>query len=115
MALQSKLFRGDAKLEAAAVSDPAHVVPGSSGAHVVKIQQALIQLDGAGITADGAYGQGTAAAVSAFKTKRGILNFEGKIDNIVGKKTMAALDAEMLAKEGGGGLPVNPPLPIKPP
>ena len=90
MALQSQLFRGDPKLEAASVSDPAHIVQGATGAHVAKIQLALIQSDGAAITADGAYGQGTAAAVSAFKAKRQILNFQGKIDNIVGKKTIAA-------------------------
>jgi hypothetical protein len=47
MALQSQLFSGDPKLEAAAVSDSAHIVPGSSGDHVRKIQMALIQLDGA--------------------------------------------------------------------
>lgn len=102
MTLQSKLFRGDQKLEAAAVSDPAHIVQGARGPHVAKIQQALIQLDGAAITPDGAYGRGTAAAVSAFKSKRKILNFAGKIDDIVGKKTMAALDIEMLTKERGG-------------
>ena len=103
MALQSQLFRGDPKLEAASVSDPDHIVQGATGTHVAKIQQALIQSDGAAITADGAYGQGTAAAVSAFKAKRQILNFQGKIDNIVGKKTIAALDSAMLAKERGGG------------
>jgi peptidoglycan hydrolase-like protein with peptidoglycan-binding domain len=102
MALQSQLFRGDAKLEAAAISDPAHITRGASGPHVVKIQQALIQVDGAAISPDGAYGQGTAAAVSAFKTKRRILNFAGMIDDIVGKKTIAALDSEMAAKERGG-------------
>jgi hypothetical protein len=103
MALQSQLFRGDPNLEAAAVSDPAHVTQGASGPHVTKIQQALIQLDGATLSPDGVYGPRTAAAVSAFKQKRQILNFQGKIDDIVGKKTTAALDAEMLAKERGGG------------
>jgi pimeloyl-ACP methyl ester carboxylesterase len=103
MALQSQLFRGDGKLEAAAVSDPAHIVQGARGPHVAKIQQALIQLDGAAISQDSIYGPGTAAAVAAFKQKRNILNFQGKIDNIVGKKTMAALDSEMFAKEQGGG------------
>jgi len=103
MSLASKLFSGDPKLDAAAVSDPAHILQGASGPHVAKIQQALIQLDGASIVADGKYGPGTAAAVSAFKQKRSILNLAGKIDNIVGKKTIAALDAEMLAKEGRGG------------
>lgn len=103
MALQSKLFRGDSRLEAAAVSDPAHIVQGAKGPHVSKIQQALIKLDGAAITADGNYGPKTAAAVSAFKSKRRILNSQGRIDNIVGKKTIAALDAGMLASEQASG------------
>jgi hypothetical protein len=104
MALQSQLFRGDPKLEAAAVSDPAHILTGATGPHVSKIQSALIQLDGAAIAQDSIYGPATAAAVRTFKQKRQILNFQGKIDDIVGKKTMAALDQEMLAKEAPGGL-----------
>ena len=52
MALRSKLFSGDTKLEAAAISDPAHIVPGAVGPHVGKIQQALIKLDGAAIAVD---------------------------------------------------------------
>jgi hypothetical protein len=99
MPLQSQLFRGDPQLEAAAVSDPAHIVQGARGEHVRKIQQALIQLDGAVIAADGVYGPATAAAVAAFKRKRAILNAQGQIDNIVGKKTVAALDNELLAQE----------------
>jgi peptidoglycan hydrolase-like protein with peptidoglycan-binding domain len=105
MGLQSQLLRGDPKLEAAALSDPAHILPGAFGPHVGKIQQALIQLDGAAIAQDSAYGPATAAAVAAFKRKRQILNFQGAIDNIVGMKTIAALDAEMLAKERRGGSP----------
>lgn len=103
MALQSQLFRGDSKLEAAAVSDPAHILQGASGPHVGKIQEALIKLDGAAIAQDGSYGPGTAAAVGAFKRKRQILNFAGKIDNIVGKKTIAALDSELVVAEKAGG------------
>jgi len=103
MALQSQLFRGDPKLEAAAVSDPAHIVPGAAGEHVRKIQQALIALDGATIAADGNYSPATAAAVLAYKRKRNIINpsYQTQADNIVGKMTMAALDREMLAKERG--------------
>jgi hypothetical protein len=99
MALQSQLFAGDPKLEAAAVSDPAHIVQGARGEHVRKIQLALIRLDGAAIDADGIYGPRTAAAVAAFKQRRAILNFQGQIDDIVGKKTIAALDGEMAEKE----------------
>jgi len=76
MALQSQLFRGDPQLEAAAVSDPAHIEPGARGEHVRKIQLALIQLDGADIDPDGQYGPATAAAVLAYKQKqkRNIIN-----------------------------------------
>jgi len=107
MPLQSKLFRDDPKLDAALVSDPAHILQGAKGPHVAKIQQALVQLDGASIATDGAFGPGTAAAVGAFKTKRNILNTSGRIDNIVGKKTMAALDSEMLEKENGAATNVK--------
>jgi peptidoglycan hydrolase-like protein with peptidoglycan-binding domain len=101
MALRSKLFRGDPKLEAAALSDPAHILPGSAGPHVGKIQQALIKLDGATIAVDSIYGPATAAAVLAYKQKRNIINTarQTNADNIVGKMTMASLDAEMLASE----------------
>jgi hypothetical protein len=107
MALQSQLFRGDPKLEAAAVSDPDHIVPGATGPHVGKIQQALIRLDGATIAQDSNYGPQTADAVLAYKQKRDIVNrsYETKADNIVGKMTMAALDKEMLALEGGAPAP----------
>jgi hypothetical protein len=113
MALKSRYFAGDAKLEAAAVSDPAHVAQGAQGLHVGKIQYALIAVDKASIAADelGAmiYGSSTAAAVLAFKTKRKIINFayQTKADSIVGKMTVAALDAEV-AK-----LPTPPPTPVK--
>lgn len=47
MGLRSKLFRNVKELEAAAVSNPAHIVPGAIGSHVALIQQALVALDGA--------------------------------------------------------------------
>ena len=101
MALQSKLFRGDLKLEAAATSDPAHIVPGAKGEHVRKIQVALIKIDGAAINQDGVYGPATAAAVLAYKKKRNIVNrsYQTQADNIVGKMTVVALDKEMREKE----------------
>ena len=105
MSLQSLLFRGDSKLEAAAVSDPAHIVPGATGSHVSKIQFALIKLDGAAITQDGIYGPKTAAAVLDYKQKRNIINrsYQTQADNIVGKMTIASLDKEMLAIEQARG------------
>src|SRR5262249_13921009 len=74
MALQSQLFAGESKLEAAAVSDPAHIFLGARGPHVGKIQLALNLLDSAGIAEDAVYGPATAAAVRTFKQKRRILN-----------------------------------------
>jgi Putative peptidoglycan binding domain len=103
MSLLSLLFGGDQQLLAAATRDAGHIIPGARGPHVGKIQEALNRLDGAKLTVDSQYGPKTAAAVAAFKTKRNILNTAGKIDNIVGIKTMAALDSEVLAKERGGG------------
>lgn len=113
MSLQSQLFRGDPKLEAAAVSNPAHILPGSVGEHVSKIQQALIQLDGATISDDeiatGSYGPSTADAVLSYKQKRDIVNrsYETQADNIVGIMTMAALDREMTQLEqSASGVPI---------
>lgn len=103
MALQSQLFRNDPKLEAAAVSDQAHIVPGASGEHVRKIQLALIQLDQAAIAPDGSYGPATAAAVLAYKKQRSIINraYQTQADNIVGRMTIDRLDKELLAAEQG--------------
>jgi hypothetical protein len=113
MPLRSQLFRGDPKLEAAAVSNPAHIVPGAVGAHVGKIQEALIALDGAVIAgnelAASSYGPSTAAAVLAYKQKRDIVNrsYQTKADNIVGIMTITALDTEMARSEGpGDGVPI---------
>lgn len=119
MGLVSALLKGDPKLEAALVSDPAHIFRGATGDHVAKIQQALTKTDGASI--DGKelsskfYGPSTAAAVLSFKknAKRNILNFRGQFDDIVGKKTTAALDSEMFALEGGSPGPA-PPTPTPP-
>jgi hypothetical protein len=53
LALQSRLFVGDAALEAAAASDAAHIAQGSSGPHVRKIQTGLNLVDGAKLTQTG--------------------------------------------------------------
>lgn len=107
MSLRSQLFAGDNKLEAAAISDAAHIGPGASGDHVRKIQAALRQLDGSQLSTDGQYGPGTAAAVLAFKQKRDIVNrsYQSSADNIVGKMTIAAMDAELAANEEPHGPP----------
>jgi peptidoglycan hydrolase-like protein with peptidoglycan-binding domain len=56
------------------VSDPARIQQGARGEHVRKTQLVLIQLDGARIDPDGAYGPTTAAAVHAYKQKWNIVN-----------------------------------------
>ncbi len=114
MALKSKLLAGIQRLEQAAVSDPGHITPGASGLHVAKIQAALVLLDEAKIEpaemARAHYGPSTAAAVLAFKTRRNIINraYQTRADNIVGRMTIAALDAEMSIK-------APPPAPVQKP
>jgi peptidoglycan hydrolase-like protein with peptidoglycan-binding domain len=109
MALESKLFADDEELQACLVSDAHHVVPGAQGEHVGRIQQALMIL-GAGVIAlseigTELYGPSTARTVLTYKgPPRNILG-PGQIvpDNIVGKKTIAALDRELVALEAGPG------------
>ena len=105
MALKSRLFSGDRKLEAAATSNPAHIVPNAVGDHVSKIQTAVIKLDDAVIDSRelqaGRYGPSTAKAVLSYKKKRGIINrsYQTQEDDIVGIMTMAALDKELVQNE----------------
>lgn len=115
MRLRSFLFAGQPQLEACLVRDAAHVTRGATGPHVRLIQTALRHLDGASIDASerkrGLYGSSTARAVLAFKTKRNIVNksHQKSADDIVGKMTIAALDAEMLASERPAPLPRRKP------
>ena len=101
MALVSQLFRGDPVFERCLVDDQAHITPGSRGPHVAKIQTALFALDqfavAPGEVQSQSYGPSTANGVQAFKRKRGIINrsYQTQPDNIVGKLTIASLDAEM--------------------
>jgi peptidoglycan hydrolase-like protein with peptidoglycan-binding domain len=106
MALISRRFAGIPELEACAVEDSARLLLGSQGPHVALVQQALIDL-GEPIEsgASGHYGADTEAAVAAYKTARQILNFAGQIDPIVGKKTIAALDAEIEGFDVAGAGP----------
>ena len=105
MSLRSKAFKDDGKLQLCLVSDPAHILPGAAGDHVVKIQRALILIDGVSINdgelRDERYGMSTANAVLEYKTKRNIINrtYQTKPDNIVGKMTIASLDQDMLRIE----------------
>jgi peptidoglycan hydrolase-like protein with peptidoglycan-binding domain len=105
MPLVSKIFKGDAKLEACLVNHSAHITQGAVGEHVSRIQTALLLLDASKIKNDERvarhYGASTAAAVLAYKTKRQIINrsYETQADNIVGKMTISALDSEMFQLE----------------
>ncbi len=105
MPLKSKLFFGDAKLDACLKSDPAHIVPGSQGQHVEKIQKALVTLGSGIISKDEItsqyYGASTINCVLKFKgPPRNILQWWQRTpDNIVGKRTIAKLDEEMLTFE----------------
>jgi hypothetical protein len=105
--LTSILFRDDEDLQDCLVSDPDHVTPGDQGEHVGRIQNALMTLGAGAIAADEIeqmhYGPTTAQAVLNFKgPPRNILNTAlGQVtpDNIVGKRTIAVLDAELVAFE----------------
>jgi peptidoglycan hydrolase-like protein with peptidoglycan-binding domain len=110
--LRSKEFASVSRLDACAVSDPAHVMPGSVGPHVGKIQQALVKTNGAlidsGELAAQRYGASTAQAVLNLKRRRNILNY--MLDNIVGKKTIRALDDALAVPSPVP--PVPPPSPL---
>jgi peptidoglycan hydrolase-like protein with peptidoglycan-binding domain len=101
MPLQSILFRGNARLEDCLVRDPAHVVLGDIGPHVVLLQDALRAIDGLNIDPK-RYGPSTAAAVLAYKKKRQIINrtYQSTEDNIVGKMTLKSLDDELVILQG---------------
>jgi peptidoglycan hydrolase-like protein with peptidoglycan-binding domain len=101
VALQSRLFRGDPKLEACATQDSAHLTQGARGEHVRKIQNALNLIDAARLQEDGIYGPATARAVLRYKQKRNIVNrsYESQADDIVGRMTIDRLDRELVARE----------------
>jgi len=110
MTLRSRFFSSDAKLQAAAQSNPAHITLGAVGQHVAKIQQALRLLDGDAIDqselAAQRYGPSTAKAVLSYKTKHNIINrgYQTRPDDIVGIMTMASLDQQMFEFEQAPGL-----------
>ena len=113
MALKSRIFKGDPRLEACLLRDSAHVVPGAHGDHVAKIQGVVMLVDNVQISERELkahyYGPSTAAAVLAFKKKRKIINFsyQTHADDIVGKMTIQALDDELQAKQ-------KPTIPLVP-
>ena len=131
MPLISTTLRDDRALQACLLHDQAHVVPGSHGPHVARIQRALLVLDQARIDANDLrskrYGPTTTAAVLAFKQKRQIINraYQSAADNIVGKMTIARMDKELVEAgrritqkvvchdAGGGAALPNPILGVR--
>jgi hypothetical protein len=107
MALESKLFKRDAKLQARLTNDTAHIARGAVGDHVRKIQTALKQIDNVSISPaellSAQYGPSAASSVLTYGQLRDIVNksYQTQADNIVGKMTIAALDTDMLGIETG--------------
>ncbi len=124
--LKSMMFADIQVFEDCAVDDAKHIVPGTIGLHVVMIQGALATVGGQKIDEREVdkklYGVSTAAAVANFKRshKPPLLNYRNQIDPIVGKKTIAALDALMAerdaARKGNSQQPNNqrPPRTLDP-
>ena len=117
--LQSQLFRDDPKLQACLANDAAHVTLKSTGLHVRKIQYAVLVLTGKQLPSSELdrdfYGPATARLVKEYKTRRRIINhaYQSTADDIVGKLTIAALDAEMVAVEAAERLAaLRPKLPL---
>jgi hypothetical protein len=115
MPLHSTTLRGNAALQACLERDGAHVTPGAKGAHVGLIQKCLLVLERSIIAANEirtrTYGPTTAAAVLAYKRARTIINrsYETQADNIVGKMTIARMDADISRVEQAHTLLVRCP------
>jgi hypothetical protein len=104
--LQSLLLRDDPQLQACAAHDAAHLIPGSGGAGVGRLQLAMLALGAPAIDLAELktcqYGPSTAASVLAYKQRRGIVNrsYQQQADNIAGRMTLAQVDRELCALEG---------------
>lgn len=116
MSFQSR-FGSNNKLKRCAAENKDHIGENTlppedrTGDHVALIHEALnawaLKQNPAVRPVDGnevsgrRFGSDTSRCVRAFKTSKNLLNFEGKIDAIVGIKTVAALDLEMPAGPQG--------------
>ncbi len=105
MPLQSE-FKTNPQLVACAESDPAHIgkIFHPKGDHVKLIKKALnVWIDREAADpkpkklneATDVYDDDVAKTVERYKTEKNILNFRNQIDDIVGIKTVAALDKEL--------------------
>ncbi|MFN7923928.1 MAG: hypothetical protein U0Q16_27755 [Bryobacteraceae bacterium] len=107
MPFQSEFGDSD-KLNACAVNDPDHVGEqfSSKGPWVVLIKKALNAWSAKqrpalpALASNDSFDRDTGDRVALYKLRHAppILNYQGKIDRIVGKKTVAALDLELPAK-----------------
>jgi hypothetical protein len=98
-----------------------HVSVGAQGEHVRLLQLALQAIANhepaigvPSFNVNGVYDNAFATAIAKYKTVRGLLNYAGAIDNIVGRKTIATLDKDVM-KIGAhdGGTPSTPPRCLK--
>lgn len=110
--LKSKLFTDppSIELENCAVRDAGHIARGAAGNHVRRIQIALNQLVKVFLAMDGIYGPKTAAAVVAFKELQSPPLRQPKqsiADNIVGIRTIEALDNQIFDLENAPPDPVT--------
>ena len=104
MPLQSPRFAGDPVLEACFTGQHRMMAP-EQGDAVGKVQQALIDLGfSMPAGADGDFGQQTGDAVTRFKQDHSL----SPPDPVVGPKTMAALDVDIMAFDGAQ-MPTTPP------
>lgn len=118
MAFQSE-FANDAKLNACADNDINHIGEqfAPKGPWVLLIKKALNTWAAKQrppvrqIPVNDIFGRETGDLVALYKTRQTppILNFAGKIDRIVGIKTVVALDKE-LPRRGGGGSTITPDM-----
>src|SRR5262249_31738775 len=94
-----------------------------NGEHIRRVQQALKNVQQRetdlktipDFTINGNYDENFARAVAAYKTKRRLFNFEGKIDRIVGIKTLRALDKDNPPAKPPAKPPVQPTPNVVPP
>jgi hypothetical protein len=100
--LISELFRDSERLQTCVHVPEEHIVPGSQGDHVGLIQQALMRLGVAVISATEIlaqrFGNSTVQAVRRFKgPPRNVINraYQNTPDDIVGQMTIDRLDTEM--------------------
>ena len=117
--LESPLLRDDPRLAACLKAPAQHILRGASGAHVTRLQLALMAvLPGATLppaelpdlvrARSAQFGTGTEALVFRFKSEHDppIVNraYQNSVDRIVGQMTLSALDDALLRLPAGPDL-----------